>query len=158
MVAKKRGVTLIDAMISIIVLSMGFLSILQVIPGTGIFIKSSQNRLMAQQIAQSYVELYSTANIALWPDITGKLNSGSTGFPKTQTVTTNVNRIVSSTNFQVNVSTSPFTVATTGKMYNLNVKVTWNEHTMGRGTATGGGRLRQIELVTIVVNPGNSAK
>jgi Tfp pilus assembly protein PilV len=33
---REKGITLVDAMISIIVLSMGFLSILQVVPGTGI--------------------------------------------------------------------------------------------------------------------------
>lgn len=149
--AKKRGITLIDAMISIVVLSIGFLCILQVIPGTGIFIKSSQNRLMAQQIAQSYVELYAITNTARWADITGNLSS--TGITRTQTVTTNVNRIVSSTNFQVNVTAFSIKV---NSLYNLNVRVTWNEHTIGRGTATGGGKLKQIELVTIVVNPGDS--
>ncbi len=60
---------------------------------------------------------------------------------------------MSSTNFQVNISSSAIKL---NSIYNLNVRVTWNEHTMGRGIASGGGRLRQIELVTIVVNPGNS--
>lgn len=151
---REKGITLIDAMISIIVLSMGFLSILQVVPGTGIFIKSSQNRLLAQQIAQSYMELYATPTTVRWDQVKGQLNS--TGHSEPVVVTTNVNRVVSSTTFQVNVNTSPCTPATTGKMYNLNVRVTWNEHTMGRGIASGGGRLRQIEIVTIVVNPGNS--
>lgn len=148
--AREKGITLIDAMISIIVLSMGFLSILQVIPGTGIFIKSSQNRLLAQQIAQSYMELYATNNTARWDQIRGPLLAGHS---EPVVVTTNVNRIVSSTSFQVNVTSYVIKI---NSIYNLNVRVTWNEHTMGRGTDAGGGRLRQIELVTIVVNPGNS--
>ncbi len=148
---REKGITLVDAMISIIVLSMGFLSILQVVPGTGIFIKSSQNRLLAQQIAQSYMELYSTPTTVRWNQVKGQLTS--TGHSEPVVVTTNVNRIVSSTNFQVNISSSAIKL---NSIYNLNVRVTWNEHTMGRGIASGGGRLRQIELVTIVVNPGNS--
>ncbi len=149
--SREKGITLIDAMISIIVLSIGFLSILQVVPGTGIFIKSSQNRLLAQQIAQSYMELYATPTTVRWDQVKGQLTS--TGHSEPVVVTTNVNRVVSSTNFQVNISSSAIKL---NSIYNLNVRVTWNEHTMGRGIATGGGRLRQIELVTIVVNPGNS--
>ncbi|MEQ8223955.1 MAG: hypothetical protein ABRQ37_16685 [Candidatus Eremiobacterota bacterium] len=149
--AREKAITLIDAMISIVVLSMGFLSILQVIPGTGIFIKSSQNRLLAHQIAQSYIELYSTPTTVRWNQITGTLNS--TGYSEPVIVTTNVNRIVSSTTFQVNVNSYTRKV---NSIYDLRVSVTWNEHTMGRGSAAGGGRLKQIELVTIVVNPRNS--
>ena len=143
----EKAITLLDALVSLVILSLGFLMILTVIPGTGIFIKSSENRLLAKQIAQTYLEFYSSSQH--WPEVS---TAGFTA-TNTETVTTTVNGKISSSSYTWTVTSTPYPGVQTGQLYNLNVRVTWNEHTMGRGSASKGGRLRQIELLTIVVNP-----
>lgn len=51
-------ISLLDALISIVILNIGFLLILSVIPATGVLIKHSENSLLAKQIAQTYIEFY----------------------------------------------------------------------------------------------------
>jgi len=145
--AREKGITLMDAMISVTILAIGFLMILTVIPGTGVFIKNSENKLIAKQLAQTYLELY--ASPQHWADI-----NKTAGFSVTRTepVTTTVNGRISSMTYTVYVTSSPFPGAASGELYNLNARVTWQEQYLGKSpTATG--KIKQIELVTVVINP-----
>ncbi len=136
-----KGVTLIDALVSLIVLSTGFLMILTIIPGTGIFIKSSENRLLAKQVAQTYLEYYSSPNVLRWNEVASS-SFNTTGASGSENVTAIVNGKISSTTFSWNAVSSP---VVTGELYNLKVSVSWMEHQLG------GNKLKQIELLTLVV-------
>jgi len=143
--AKEKGITLMDAMISVTVLAIGFLMILTVIPGTGIFIKNSENKLVAKQLAQTYLELYSS------PQHWSEINTSGFNITRTETVTTTINGRISSMNYTVYVKSEPFGTAA-GELYNLNARVTWQEQNLGK-SLTAAGKIKQIELVTIVINP-----
>ncbi|MEQ8223566.1 MAG: hypothetical protein ABRQ37_14740 [Candidatus Eremiobacterota bacterium] len=138
---KNRGVTLIDALVSLIVLSAGFLMILTIIPGTGIFIKSSENRLLANQVAQTYLEYYSSPNVLRWNEVSSP-SFNATGASGSENITAIVNGNISSTTFTWNAVSSP---VVTGELYNLKVSVSWMEHNLGAN------KLKQIELLTLVV-------
>jgi len=119
--------------------------ILTVIPGTGIFIKNSENKLVAKQLAQTYLELYSS------PQHWSEINTSGFNITRTETVTTTINGRISSMNYTVYVKSEPFGTAA-GELYNLNARVTWQEQNLGK-SLTAAGKIKQIELVTIVINP-----
>ena len=142
---KLKGITLIDALVSLVVLSLGFLMILSIFPISGVFIKSSENRLLAKQIAQTYLEYYSSPEH--WTDT----STGGTLASGTKTVSTIVNGKKSSIAFQWNASSSQSTAGgSSGELMDLLVTVTWREQYLGKSTS---GALKQIELATIVINP-----
>ncbi len=138
---KNKGVTLIDALVSLIVLSAGFLMILTIIPGTGIFIKSSENRLLANQVAQTYLEYYSSPNVLRWNEVSSP-SFNTIGASGSENITAIVNGNINSTTFSWNAVSSP---VVTGELYNLKVSVSWMEHNLGSN------KLKQIELLTLVV-------
>jgi len=79
-----KGITLIDALVSLVILSLGFLMVLTVFPISGVFIKSSENRLLAKQVAQTYLEYYSC------PDNWGETYSATPGTIATNTEVVNI--------------------------------------------------------------------
>ena len=143
--SKKKGITLLDALVSLVILATGFMMILTIVPGTAVFIKSSENNLLAKQIGQTYIEYYSS------PEHWSEMTTGGFAVSGQETLQTTVNGKASSTRFTWSAISSQYTGSVSGKLYNLTVTVTWREQYLGK--VAGSGDIKQIELATIVVNP-----
>jgi len=142
-----KGITLIDALVSLVILSLGFLMVLTVFPISGVFIKSSENRLLAKQVAQTYLEYYSCP--ANWWE-TSSATPGTIA-TNTEVVNIRINDARASTSFTW-IAESEEYPGTDGELINLKVTVTWREQYLGKAQSLSG-EIKQIELATIVVNP-----
>jgi len=142
---KEKGISLLDALISIVILNIGFLLILSVIPATGVLIKHSENSLLAKQIAQTYIEFYGSP--AHWTgDFTTLTNLPGMTYGSNEIVQTRTNGRLSSTTFAWNISA---TTVVAKELYNLSTTVTWYEASLGKKKRV----LKQLMLVTLVANP-----